>query len=156
MARAINDAGVRLVQEFEGCKLEAYPDPGTGGEPWTIGWGSTGPDIGPGTVWTQEEADARFLDDLTKFGDGVDRLVRVPLTDNQFAALVSFAYNVGLGALRDSTLLRKLNAGDYLGAADQLPRWARAGGRIMPGLSRRRLAERALFLDEGAGSPERG
>lgn len=148
MARAINDAGVRLVQEFEGCKLEAYPDPGTGGEPWTIGWGSTGPDIGPGTVWTQEEADARFLDDLTKFGDGVDRLVRVPLTDNQFAALVSFAYNVGLGALAGSTLLRKLNAGDYEGAADQFPRWNKGGGRVLPGLVRRRAAERDLFLSD--------
>ena len=148
MARAINDAGVRLVQEFEGCKLEAYPDPGTGGEPWTIGFGSTGPDIGPGTVWTQEEADARFVDDLTKFGDGVDRLVRVPLTDNQFAALVSFAYNVGLGALAGSTLLRKLNAGDYQGAADQLPRWNKAGGRVLPGLVRRRAAERDLFLSD--------
>ena len=149
MARAINDAGVRLVQEFEGCKLEAYPDPGTGGEPWTIGFGSTGPDIGPGTVWTQEEADARFVDDLTKFGDGVDRLVRVPLTDNQFAALVSFAYNVGLGALAGSTLLRKLNAGDYQGAADQLPRWNKAAGRVLPGLVRRRAAERELFLSDG-------
>jgi lysozyme len=148
MARAINDAGVRLVQEFEGCKLEAYPDPGTGGEPFTIGWGSTGPDIGPGTVWTQEEADARFLDDLTKFGDGVDRLVRVPLTDNQFAALVSFAYNVGLGALAGSTLLRKLNAGDYEGAADQFPRWSKGGGRVLPGLVRRRAAERDLFLSD--------
>lgn len=149
MARAINDAGVRLVQEFEGCKLEAYPDPGTGGKPWTIGWGSTGPDIGPGTVWTQEEADARFLDDLTEFGDGVDRLVRVPLTDNQFAALAAFAYNVGLGALAGSTLLRKLNAGDYQGAADQLPRWNKGGGRVLPGLVRRRAAERDLFLSDG-------
>ena len=149
MTRMVNDAGVRLVQEFEGCKLEAYPDPGTGGEPFTIGWGSTGPDIGPGTVWTQEEADARFLDDLTKFGDGVDRLVRVPLTDNQFAALVSFAYNVGLGALAGSTLLRKLNAGDYQGAADQLPRWKKGGGRVLPGLVRRRAAERELFLSDG-------
>lgn len=148
MTRMVNDAGVRLVQEFEGCKLEAYPDPGTGGEPWTVGFGSTGPDIGPGTVWTQEEADARFLDDLTKFGDGVDRLVRVPLTDNQFAALVSFAYNVGLGALAGSTLLRKLNAGDYQGAADQLPRWNKGGGRVLPGLVRRRARERELFLSD--------
>lgn len=148
MTRMVNDACVRLVQEFEGCKLEAYPDPGTGGEPFTVGWGSTGPDIGPGTVWTQEEADARFLDDLSKFADGVDRLVRVPLTDNQFAALVSFAYNVGLGALAGSTLLRKLNAGDYQGAADQLPRWKKGGGRVLPGLVRRRAAERELFLSD--------
>ena len=153
MAREVNEAGVRLVQEFEGCRLDAYRCPA--GIP-TIGYGATGPDIRMGMVWTQEQADARLVEDLARFAAGVERLVQVDLTDNQFAALVSFAYNVGLGALRDSTLLRKLNAGDYLGAADQLPRWARAGGRIMPGLSRRRLAERALFLDEGAGSPDRG
>ena len=153
MAREVSEAGVRLVQEFEGCRLDAYRCPA--GIP-TIGYGATGPDIRMGMVWTQEQADERLAEDLARFAAGVERLVQVDLTDNQFAALVSFAYNVGLGALRDSTLLRKLNAGDYLGAADQLPRWARAGGRIMPGLSRRRLAERALFLDEGAGSPDRG
>lgn len=153
MTRIVNDAGVALVREFEGCRLDAYRCPA--GMP-TIGYGATGPDIRMGMVWTQEQADARLVEDLARFADGVERLVEVDLSDNQFAAIVSFAFNVGLGALRDSTLLRKLNAGDYLGAADQLPRWARAGGRIMPGLSRRRLAERALFLDEGAGSPERG
>ena len=153
MAREVSEAGVRLVQEFEGCRLDAYRCPA--GIP-TIGYGATGPDIRMGMVWTQEQADARLVEDLARFAAGVERLVQVDLTDNQFAALVSFAYNVGLGALAGSTLLRKLNAGDYLGAADQLPRWARAGGRIMPGLSRRRLAERALFLDEGAGSPDRG
>ena len=153
MAREVNEAGLALIREFEGCRLDAYLCPA--GIP-TIGYGATGPDIRMGMVWTQEQADARLVEDLARFADGVERLVEVDLSDNQFAAIVSFAFNVGLGALRDSTLLRKLNAGDYLGAADQLPRWARAGGRIMPGLSRRRLAERALFLDEGAGSPERG
>ena len=153
MAREVSEAGVRLVQEFEGCRLDAYRCPA--GIP-TIGYGATGPDIRMGMVWTQEQADARLVEDLARFADGVERLVEVDLSDNQFAAIVSFAFNVGLGALRDSTLLRKLNAGDYEGAADQLPRWARAGGRLMPGLSRRRLAERALFLDEGGGSPERG
>ena len=153
MAREVSEAGVRLVQEFEGCRLDAYLCPA--GIP-TIGYGATGPDIRMGMVWTQEQADARLVEDLARFADGVERLVEVDLSDNQFAAIVSFAFNVGLGALRDSTLLRKLNAGDYEGAADQFPRWARAGGRLMPGLSRRRLAERALFLDEGGGSPERG
>ena len=145
MAREVSEAGVRLVQEFEGCRLDAYRCPA--GIP-TIGYGATGPDIRMGMVWTQEQADARLVEDLARFAAGVERLVQVDLTDNQFAALVSFAYNVGLGALRDSTLLRKLNAGDYLGAADQLPRWARAGGRIMPGLTRRRAAERDLFLSD--------
>ena len=145
MAREVNEAGVRLVQEFEGCRLDAYRCPA--GIP-TIGYGATGPDIRMGMVWTQEQADARLVEDLARFADGVERLVEVDLSDNQFAAIVSFAFNVGLGALRDSTLLRKLNAGDYLGAADQLPRWARAGGRVLPGLTRRRAAERDLFLSD--------
>jgi len=145
MARAINDAGVRLVQEFEGCILKAYRCPA--GIP-TIGYGATGPDIRMGMTWTQEQADERLAADLARFAAGVERLVQVDLTDNQFAAIVSFAFNVGLGALRDSTLLRKLNAGDYQGAADQLPRWNRGGGRVLPGLVRRRAAERALFLSD--------
>ena len=145
MAREVNEAGVRLVQEFEGCRLDAYRCPA--GIP-TIGYGATGPDIRMGMVWTQEQADARLVEDLARFADGVERLVEVDLSDNQFAAIVSFAFNVGLGALRDSTLLRKLNAGDYLGAADQLPRWNKGGGRVLPGLTRRRAAERDLFLSD--------
>ena len=145
MAREVSEAGVRLVQEFEGCRLDAYRCPA--GIP-TIGYGATGPDIRMGMVWTQEQADARLVEDLARFADGVERLVEVDLSDNQFAAIVSFAFNVGLGALRDSTLLRKLNAGDYLGAADQLPRWNKGGGRVLPGLTRRRAAERDLFLSD--------
>lgn len=145
MAREVNEAGVRLVQEFEGCRLDAYRCPA--GVP-TIGYGATGPDIRMGMVWTQEQADARLVEDLARFADGVERLVEVDLSDNQFAAIVSFAFNVGLGAFRDSTLLRKLNAGDYLGAADQLPRWNKGGGRVLPGLTRRRAAERDLFLSD--------
>lgn len=145
MAREVSEAGVRLVQEFEGCRLDAYRCPA--GIP-TIGYGATGPDIRMGMVWTQEQADERLAEDLARFAAGVERLVQVDLTDNQFAAIVSFAFNVGLGALRDSTLLRKLNAGDYAGAADQLPRWSKGGGRVLPGLVRRRAAERELFLSD--------
>ncbi|MBK8246259.1 MAG: lysozyme [Gemmatimonadetes bacterium] len=145
MAREVSEAGVRLVQEFEGCRLDAYRCPA--GIP-TIGYGATGPDIRMGMVWTQEQADERLAEDLARFAAGVERLVQVDLTDNQFAALVSFAYNVGLGALAGSTLLRKLNAGDYEGAADQFPRWNKGGGRVLPGLVRRRAAERDLFLSD--------
>lgn len=145
MAREVNDAGVTLVREFEGCRLDAYRCPA--GIP-TIGYGATGPDIRMGMRWTQEQADERLAEDLARFAAGVERLVQVDLTDNQFAAIVSFAFNVGLGALRDSTLLRKLNAGDYEGAADQLPRWNRGGGRVLAGLTRRRAAERDLFLSD--------
>jgi len=140
----------KLVQQFEGCKLAAYPDPGTGGDPWTIGWGSTGPDIRKGTVWTQEQADARFAEHLDHFGQGVAALVKTaPTTAGQFAALVSFAYNCGLGSLKTSTLLRMHLEGDYAGAVGQFARWNRAGGKVLPGLTRRRAAEAKLYQRKG-------
>ncbi len=139
----------KLMHEFEGCRLKAYPDPGSrDGHPWTIGWGATGPDIGPGTVWTQEQADARFLEDLGRFGAQVARLLgEAPTTAHQWAALVSFAYNVGAGdgGLKTSTLLRKHKAGDYEGAAKEFGRWNKNDGRVMAGLTRRRAAESALY-----------
>ena len=137
-------AGLALLKSFEGCKLTAYPDPGTGGEPWTIGWGHTG-GVKRGDTCTQAQADAWLLQDLDRFEQAVERLVSVPLTQNQFDALTSFCYNVGAGALQQSTLLRKLNAGDYEGAQGQFARWNRAGGKEMPGLTRRRAAEAELF-----------
>lgn len=158
-----NEAGRRLIQEFETCHLKAYPDPKTGGEPWTCGWGSTGPDVTKDTVWTQAKADARFLIDLEGAEREVMRAVKVPLNPNQFSALVSIVQNVGGGRIslpgkegRDgiirlkngqpSTLLRKLNAGDYQGAADEFLRWVSPGSNVEKGLRRRRTRERDLFL----------
>jgi GH24 family phage-related lysozyme (muramidase) len=138
-----------IVREFEGCKLKAYPDPGTGGDPWTIGWGSTGPGIGPGTVWTQRQADERLAADLRQFHHGV--LTVLPMaaewSGGRQAALVSFAYNVGIGALQESTLRKRLINGDdpALVVREELPRWNRGGSGVMPGLVRRRSAEVALF-----------
>lgn len=143
------DLAIPLIQRFEGCKLKAYPDPGTGGDPWTIGWGSTGPGIGPGVEWTQEQADQRFREDVTKFANKVAKLVTVDLADHQMAALISLAYNIGTGALAGSTLLRRVNMGDFQGASEQFARWNWAGGRVMKGLSRRRGAEASLFRGEG-------
>jgi lysozyme len=134
-----------LIKQFEGCRLKAYPDPGTGGDPYTVGWGATGPDIHPGTVWTQDQADNRLLLDVTRFARGVAKLVTVTLTEGQMAALISFAYNCGLRALGGSTLLRLVNAGDFAGASAQFGRWDRAAGKRLPGLTRRRAAERACF-----------
>lgn len=139
-----------IVKEFEGCKLTAYPDPGTGGEPWTIGWGSTGPGIKPGTVWTQQQADERLVADLRQFHHGV--LTVLPMaaewSGNRQAALTSFAYNVGIGALQESTLRRRLISGEdpALVIREELPRWNKGGGGVMPGLVRRREAEVALFV----------
>jgi len=140
------DLAVPLIQRFEGCKLTAYPDPGTGGDPWTVGWGATGPGIKPGVKWTQAQADERLRDDVAHFAAKVAPLVKVQTTHAQMAALISLAYNIGVGALSGSTLLRKLNAGDYRGAAEQFARWNRAGGKVMRGLTNRRNAEAALFL----------
>lgn len=142
--------GIALIKGFEGCRLTAYPDPGTGGAPWTIGYGWTHPIDGkpvkPGMTIDQETADRLLKTGLVSYENDVLKLVRVKLTKGQFDALVSFAYNVGSRALSTSTLLKKLNAGDIKGAADEFLRWNKAGGKVLNGLTRRRQAERALFL----------
>lgn len=135
-----------LAKQFEGCELTAYPDPALGWDLPTIGYGCTGAGIGRGTTWTQEQADGELQQRMAGFGSHVDQLVTIPITDEQKGALTDFAYNLGWVALGSSTLLRKLNAGDIQGAADQFPLWNRAAGRVLGGLTKRRAAERALFL----------
>ena len=140
--RPISETGLDLIRDFEGRRLNAYQDAvGV----WTIGYGHTRTAY-PGQRITEAGATALLREDVATFERAVSRAVRVPLTDNQYAALVSFAFNVGSGALNSSTLLRRLNAGDYFGAANELRRWNRAGGRELYGLTRRREAERSLFL----------
>jgi lysozyme len=146
MTRQISANGKALIKRFEGCKLRAYPDPATGGDPWTIGWGTTGADIVPGLTWTQAQADARFADDLARFAAKVAALINgAPTTQGQFDALVSFAYNVGLGNLKGSTLLKSHKAGRWLSAKAEFSRWNKADGKVMPGLTTRRAAESALY-----------
>jgi lysozyme len=140
-----SDEGIKLIHAFESCKLKSYQDvKGV----WTIGWGTTGTDVGPNMSWTQKECDDRFAKDLAKFEGGVEKLVNVPLTQNQFDALVCFAYNVGLGALGNSTLLKKLNNKEYEEAAKQFLVWNKSGGKVYAGLTRRREAEKTLFLKQ--------
>ena len=134
-----------LIKNFEGCELEAYPDPATGGEPITIGYGHTG-GVKLGEVITQEQADEYLISDVKRFADAVNQMVTVPITQSEFDALCSFAFNLGIGNLRNSTLLRKLNSGNKDSAANQFLVWNMAGGRVMAGLTRRREAERTLFL----------
>ena len=112
---------------------------------WTVGVGHLIPDEEPIRDITQDEADALFYTDLALADRCLARHVRVPLTDNQRAALISFVFNLGCGAFKSSTLLSKLNASDYLGACQEFPRWSYAGGRQLNGLLRRRTAEAALF-----------
>lgn len=166
--RKINEAGVKLVKSFEGVEdgdpttvnLDPYLCPAG---VWTIGWGHAiiynskllrgksnkklAYSLYPGGI-TFEEADVLLTNDLTSFSINVEKLLKVEVSDNQFAALTSFAYNVGIGNLKASTLLRKLNNSDIQGAADEFPKWRRANGVILNGLVRRRAAERALFLSK--------
>ena len=142
-----------IIREFEGYhkalpggRVQAYPDPASGGAPWTIGFGSTGPDVKPGTIWTREMAMARMEADVRKFAAGVaSRVGDAPTAQHEFDAMTSLAYNVGLGNFEKSTLLRKHKAGDKAGAAAEFPRWNRAAGKVMAGLTRRRAAERKLY-----------
>lgn len=150
-SRRIGPDGVALIKQFEGCArlrtdglVEAYPDPGTGSDPWTIGWGATGAGIGPGTVWTRAECDARLERDLVRYADDVARaLDGVATTQSQFDALVSFHYNTG--AIARATLTKRHRAEDYGAALREFARWNRAGGRVMKGLTRRRSAEAVLY-----------
>lgn len=133
--------GIDLIKSFEACKLEAYQD---GGGVWTIGWGHTG-GVSEGDTCTQEQADAWLVDDLGDAEGLVKHFVTVDLNQHQFDALVAFTFNVGGGALQHSTLLQKLNAGDYEGAADEFPRWSHIGAVVCQGLLRRRVAEKQEF-----------
>lgn len=142
-----SDQGLALTEQFEGLRLTAYQDSvGV----WTIGYGHTGPDVQPGLTITQEQASALLLQDVAGAVAAVNRLVTVPLTQNQFDALVDFTFNVGQGNLASSTLLRELNAGNTAGAAAQFLVWVYAGGVQLPGLVTRRQAEAALFQTESA------
>lgn len=153
----ISSNGLAVLKYFENCHLEAYPDPATGGAPWTIGWGHTGPEVKRGLVWTQKQADDALVADLARFERAVTAAVRVPLNQGQFDALVSFTYNLGEGNLKSSTLLKMVNAGNFAGAAEQFKRWNKANGKTMRGLTRRRAAEQCLFLGMGGASAiERG
>lgn len=139
------DLAASIIREFEGLSLNAYPDPASGGDPFTIGYGATGPGIRPGVKWSLEQAEARLAADIQRFMDGVSALLKIRPTDSQLAAMTSLAFNVGLSAFAKSTLLRKFNAGDVKGCAKEFDRWVYASGKKMKGLERRRKAERALF-----------
>lgn len=137
--------GITVLKYFENCSLSAYPDPATGGAPWTIGWGHTGPEVVRGLVWTQVKADAQLLTDLAEREMAVSCAVTSRINQGQFDALAVFTYNLGIGNLQSSTLLRLVNADDMVSAIAQFPRWNRAAGKPMRGLTRRRAAEAALF-----------
>lgn len=144
--RRINDEGFKLLTTFEGCRLEAYDD---GGSVWTIGYGHT-KGVAEGMTITQAQAEQFLQDDLEKFESYVENSVKTSVNDDQYSALVCFCFNVGPGSegFGGSTLLRKLNAEDYQGATEQFPVWNKVDGKPWLGLTRRRLAEQALFLSK--------
>lgn len=137
----ISDSGLDLIKRFEGLRLHSYRCPAN--IP-TVGYGHTGADVCDGQTITLEKADELLRADVMRFEDGVARLAPTT-TQGQFDGLVSFAFNLGLGALKSSTLLRKHNAGDYEGAAAEFGRWNKAGGKVLNGLVRRRADEAALY-----------
>lgn len=137
----ISRAGLDLIKRFEGCETTAYRCPAG---ILTIGYGSTGPHVKQGMTITEEEAEKLLLKDVARFEEGVSHIVGTT-TQNRFDALVSFAFNLGLGNLMSSTLLKKHRAGAFGAAADQFSRWNKANGRVLAGLTRRREAEAALY-----------
>lgn len=141
--------GQRVLKYFEACKLEAYWD--ADGKVWTIGWGHTGPDVYEGLTITRAQADQLLQMRLvSEFAPGVLRAIHRRMEQCEFDAMVDLAYNIGVDAFQGSTFVRKFNAGDVAGAADEFPRWNKSGGKVMLGLRRRRAADRALFLGASA------
>jgi len=142
--------GQQLTESFEGLSLIAYPDPGTGGKPYTIGYGRAH-GVNSGDVCTKAQAEQWLLQDIQSAVDAVNRLVTHPITQAQFDSCVDFAYNAGSGNFAGSTLLKKINAGDMTGAQAEFGKWIYGGGHVLNGLVRRRAAEAALFgqQDEG-------
>ncbi|WP_336950860.1 lysozyme [Acinetobacter sp. AS167] len=141
-----SNSGIDLIKGFEDLRLKAYDD-GVG--VWTIGYGTTainGIAVKKSDTCTAEQAKSYMAQDLRKFESAVNTALKVPLNQNQFDALVSLTYNIGISAFKSSTLLKKLNVKDYKGAAEQFPRWNRGGGRVLNGLIKRRKIEMELFL----------
>jgi len=140
----VSDRGINLIQHFEGFYSKPYYCPAG---VLTIGFGTVIKDPKPYLQGiTKEQATNMMMNEIIKNERSINRLVKVFINQNQFDALISFVYNLGAGNLQASTLLRKLNNLDFLGAADEFPKWRKAGGRVLQGLVRRRLAERGLFL----------
>jgi len=137
----ISEEGLSLIKKFEGLELEAYK---CAAGVLTIGYGHTA-GVQEGDVWTKEQADENLKVDMEEYAGYINDLVECPLSQNQFDALVSWVYNLGPANLKASTLLKRLNAGDYADVPNQIKRWNKAGGKVLEGLIRRREAEALLF-----------
>jgi lysozyme len=140
----ISQEGISLIKKFEGCELEAYQ---CAAGVWTIGYGST-KDVKEGDTLTQKEADNLLLHEMQEYEGYIKELIKVPLKQNQFDALVSWVFNLGPANLKASTMLKFLNAGDYHLIPSQIKRWNKANGKVLEGLIRRREAEALMFEDK--------
>lgn len=141
-----NEAGIALIKEFEGCRLHAYPDPGTGGDPWTIGYGRAH-GVGRNDIINQDQADQFLREDLAQFESNVSAACEgVETNENQFAAMVAFCFNVGPANFLKSSVLKAHRRGDRNSAANAFSLWNKAAGKVLPGLTRRRAAEAGLYL----------
>ncbi len=143
----MNARGLALVKAFEGCSLKAYRCPAN---ILTIGFGSTGPHVKEGMKISQGEADELLLEDIERFEDGVNKVCGFNTTSDQFSALVSLSFNIGLSAFAGSTVLKRHKLGNFIGAARAFAMWNRGGGKILPGLIRRREAEAKLYRSDHA------
>lgn len=141
--KKINEAGLGIIKKYEDLYLEAYKCPAG---VWTIGYGHTGETAKPGKRITKAQAEELLKGDVKEAEKAVERLAKVPLTDNEYSALVSFTFNLGSGNLSKSTLLKLINSGNKLDAVNEFPKWRNAGGKALKGLSRRRFEEGSLFL----------
>lgn len=143
--KTTGNGGIALIKQYEGLRLTTYKD--AVGIP-TIGYGHVENPISPGgtRTITAEDAEQILREDLQRFEHDVNNMLTVEVTQNQFDALVSFAFNLGPANLKSSTLLRKVNSGDFNGAAEEFPKWNHAGGQVLAGLTARRNAEKTLFL----------
>lgn len=136
--------GIDLIKRFEGLRLKAYKCPAG---VWTIGYGHTN-NVRPDDIITEQEALELLLIDLKQFEGAINQLVLKTLNQSQYDACISFVFNVGIGNFKKSTLLKKLNAGDFIGASNEFPKWVYAKKKKLAGLVRRRQAEKELFLAE--------
>ena len=143
----LTNSVLQMIERDEGDRLTSYPDPATGGDPWTIGYGHTGPDVTPGLTITEEQAQVLLAGDLHRFEEGVHEAIgSAATTDGQFSAMVSLSYNIGLGNFTKSSVLRFHTQGQYQSAADAFLLWDKAAGKVMAGLVRRRRQEREAYL----------
>jgi lysozyme len=152
----MTEEGLALIRRFEGFRGQAYKCPAG---IWTIGYGHTEgagpPQVAGGMTISEAEAERILAADVALFAKGVAACLRRSLSDNQFSALVSFAYNVGLANFRNSSVLAAVNAGDFAAVPRRLQLWMKGGGRVLPGLVTRRAAEAALFVSTGTQAPAR-